>query len=374
MVVNIESSRFIRDWPAGGARSPRRAAQRQRQERAGKCVTIGLLNNMAGAAFKATERQFVSLLDSASEGVPIHVSYYAMPGMSPAETGGRHFASHYASVDALLNTHLDGLIVTGREPRMASLRDEPYWENFTRVLEWARTNTHSAIWSCLAAHAAILHLDGIDRRKSEEKHFGVFDCARVSDHPLTQGLSARFQVPHSRWNGVAEEDLRAHGYGILSRIADDGIDMFVKQEKSLFVFFQGHFEYEPDTLMREYRRDAQRFVKGETNAYPPLPRGYFDRETEAALTAVRANAISCRSTESLSYIVAATEEAKVRNTWESSASRIYRNWLECICARKSESEAKHDAGGDLAADREDFSARHGDQASIAKGSCFIAPR
>ncbi|MGD0630353.1 MAG: homoserine O-succinyltransferase [Terracidiphilus sp.] len=341
MVVNVDSSRFIRDWPAGGARSPRRSAQRQRQERAGQCVTIGLLNNMAGAAFKATERQFVSLLDSASEGVPIHVSFYVLPGMSPAETGGRHFASHYASVGALLNTQLDGLIVTGREPRMASLRDEPYWEDFTRVLEWARTNTHSAIWSCLAAHAAILHLDGIDRRKSKEKNFGVFDCARVSDHPLTQGLSPCFRVPHSRWNGVAEEDLVANGYGILSRIADDGIDIFMKQAESLFVFFQGHLEYESDTLLREYRRDVQRFVKGETNAYPPLPLGYFDSETEVTLTAAREEAISCRIAESPRNIVAATEEANIRNTWQSSASRIYRNWLECICARKRESHGNH---------------------------------
>jgi homoserine O-succinyltransferase len=349
-------------------------AQRQRLERAGQCVTIGLLNNMAGAAFKATERQFVSLLDSASEGIPIHVSFYALPGMSTAETGGRHFASHYSSVDALLDTQLDGLIVTGREPKTASLRDEPYWEDFTRVLEWARTNTHSAIWSCLAAHAAILHMDGIDRRKSEEKNFGVFDCARVSDHLLTQGLSPRFQVPHSRWNGVAEEDLSARGYSILSRIVDDGIDIFVKQEKSLFVFFQGHLEYESGTLMREYRRDVQRFVKGETDAYPPLPRGYFDSETEVTLTAVREKAISCRNTESLNNILAATEGANIRNTWQSSASRIYRNWLEWICVRKNESKGKHDAGGDMAADREDLVTRHGDQPSIAKSSRFIAPR
>ena len=29
--------------------------------------------------------------------------------------------------------HLDGLIVTGREPLAANLMDEPYWETFTRV-------------------------------------------------------------------------------------------------------------------------------------------------------------------------------------------------------------------------------------------------
>src|SRR5271166_2634724 len=123
MVVNFETSRFRRDSPACSAQSPHRTAQHQRREHAGQCLTVGLLNNMAGAAFKATERQFVSLLDSASDGIPIHVSFYALPGLSQAESGGHHFAGHYSNLNGLLETHLDGLIVTGREPKMASLRD-----------------------------------------------------------------------------------------------------------------------------------------------------------------------------------------------------------------------------------------------------------
>ena len=30
--------------------------------------------------------------------------------------------------------------------------------------------------------------------------------------------------------------------------------MFLKQRKSLFVFFQGHLEYDSQTLLREYVR------------------------------------------------------------------------------------------------------------------------
>ncbi len=351
MVVNLESSRFSNDRPAESARPSRRPAQGQRSEPAGECVTIGLLNNMAGAAFKATEHQFLSLLDSASEGIPVQVSYYALPGLSQAEAGGHQFAAHYAGLDALLDSHLDGLIVTGREPKMADLRDEPYWESFTQVLEWARTNTHSAVWSCLAAHAAVLQMDGVGRIKSQEKNFGIFDCAQVSDHPLTQGLSPRFNVPHSRWNGVAEKDLTDRGYSVLSRIAGNGVDTFVKQEKSLFVFFQGHFEYESDTLLREYRRDVGRYVKGETGTYPLLPRGYFDSDTEKVLTALRDSAVSCRDTELLTSVAAALGEAKIENTWKTSATRIYKNWLEHISALKNESKGKLAAEASLSMTR-----------------------
>jgi homoserine O-succinyltransferase len=291
---------------------------------------------MAGAAFKGTERQFVSLLDRASAGIPIHVSFYALPGLRSSEAGGQHFASHYQGVDALLATQLDGLIVTGREPKMTDLREEPYWHSFTRVLDWARTNTHSTIWSCLAAHAAILHMNGIGRRKSGEKNFGVFTCEQGAGHSLTQGLPPRFRVPHSRWNGVSASDLSAQGYRVLSRIAGDGLDAFIKQEDSLFVFLQGHLEYETDTLMREYRRDVGRYLKGETPSYPVLPTDYFDRETESALLDLRERATQRRSLASLPALVSALQSARIENTWQDTAAHLYGNWLKGIWAQKTE--------------------------------------
>ena len=44
-------------------------------ERSGRFVKIGLINNMPDEALEATERQFISLLDLASEGMPIHWLY-----------------------------------------------------------------------------------------------------------------------------------------------------------------------------------------------------------------------------------------------------------------------------------------------------------
>ena len=335
MVINMNARSSDIDRPARHARPRRDKGPAPHDTPAGECLTIGLLNNMAGAAFKNTERQFLTLLDSASAEVPVHVSFYTLPGLSLTEAGGQQFARHYAPVDALLNTQLDGLIVTGREPKCASLRDEPYWQSFTRVLEWARNHTYSSVWSCLAAHAAILHMDGIDRRRSSEKNFGVFECEQSSDHPLAQGVAPRFHVPHSRWNGVAQEDLLARGYSILSSIANGGVDTFIKQESSLFVFFQGHFEYESDTLMREYRRDLARFLKGETSTYPLSPADYFDLDTERALTALRNESSASRNSQLLHKVAAVVENAPIKNTWQHSATIIYRNWLNEIRTRKN---------------------------------------
>src|SRR5277367_4067044 len=150
-----------------------------------RCISIGLINNMPDAALEATERQFRAVLASASDGMTVRLSLYALTDVPRAEAGKRHIEEFYSSVEELWDTHLDGLIVTGAEPRTANLIDEPYWESLARVPEWACDHTQSTIFSCLAAHAAVLQMDGIGRRKSDNKHFGVFECDRHFHHRLT---------------------------------------------------------------------------------------------------------------------------------------------------------------------------------------------
>ena len=147
------------------------------------------------------------------------------------------------------------------------------------LIDWAEHNTISTIWSCLAAHAAVLHLDGIGRRPLADKRFGVFECTRVADHPLMAGagrvcrcrIRAGTSSLEALWRHAATTSPHALG--------DAGVDTFVKQGKSLFVFFQGHPEYDARALLREYRRDVGRFLRGERETYPAMPHGYFDQRT-----------------------------------------------------------------------------------------------
>jgi homoserine O-succinyltransferase/O-acetyltransferase len=299
-----------------------------------KCITIGLVNNMPDGALEATERQFLSLLNSSSEDMLVRVSFHALPNVPRSEAGAHHVNNYYSSTENLSGKSFDGLIVTGREPLTPNLTDEPYWHSLRNVLEWAKNNTHSTIWSCLAAHAAVLHMDGIDRIRSNDKHSGVFECDRVSNHPLIADAPSSVKLPHSRWNGLSEDALVSCGYSVLTRSSDAGVDTFVKQYKSLFVFFQGHPEYETNTLLLEYRRDIGRYFRGETNSYPLMPRNYFDRETAIKLTALQNAASSDRRKDLLAEISTALEMTRIRSTWHSTSTRIYRNWLEYICAQK----------------------------------------
>lgn len=294
-------------------------------------LDIGLVNNMPDAALKATEGQFARLLAAASGARDVRLRLFSLREIPRGAAAQAHLAGRYGDLRDLEAARLDGLIVTGAEPVAPSLSDEPYWSALTRVVDWAEHNTASTVWSCLAAHAAVLHLDGIQRRRLPEKRFGLFDCVQVAADGLLQGAPSGMRVPHSRWNDLAEGDLRAHGYRIASRSLEAGIDTFTKQWASLFVFLQGHPEYDPDTLYREYRRDAHRFLRGERDGLPDLPVHYFDPRTERAARAFEARAADERD---LSAWAAFPRDWRVRAPavalWRASSERLYSNWIELV--------------------------------------------
>ena len=337
--MNIRHTQSTGAGTLGGVQRLRQAAATRFRDSEPTSVDIGLINNMPDAALDATVRQFRALLAAAAGDMVVRLTLYTLPEV-PRTDFGRRQVSGYAPLEDLWDSHLDGLIVTGSEPHAADLKDEPYWNSLTRVLEWAERRTHSTILSCLAAHAGILHLDGIVRRPLGDKRFGVFQCVRVGDHPLTAAAPPRLEMPHSRWNEIPEEALLACGYRVLTRSEDAGVDAFVKQRQSLFVFFQGHPEYDAVTLLLEYRRDIGRFLRGERDTYPPMPHGYFDPETIEALSALQERALVDRREELLAGFPTAMAVGKVTNTWRSTAENLYRNWLAYIRTQKEQLVAR----------------------------------
>ncbi len=304
-----------------------------------ECVSIALINNMPDAALEDTELQFFNLLDIASGDVPVLIKLCSLTGVPRTERGQRHLNDFYFGLDELWNNRFDGVIVTGTEPRQPDLRQEPYWAHLTNVLDWAERNTASTVLSCLAAHAGVLHSDGIQRHRLPDKQFGVFESAKTSEHPLTRQAPPLVRFPHSRWNEVQENALTACGYEVLTKSDQAGVDVFVKQKKkSLFVHFQGHPEYKAETLLKEYRRDIKRFLRGERDTYPTMPHGYFDESAVKVLAEFQRTALADRREEHLASFPEGLEKT-LQNTWQSSATCIYRNWLQYVLAKKAEESA-----------------------------------
>jgi homoserine O-succinyltransferase len=305
--------------------------QARRHPAGSEWIEIGLINNMPEAALESTEQQFLELLGAAAGDSWVHLRFFALPGVPRSERGRSYVSQSYGDVGEISRADLDGLIVTGTEPRAANLTQEPYWPAFTQLVDWAAHNTISTIWSCLAAHAAVLHLDRIERVPLAEKCIGVFDCDKLADHPLALNLPSRSAVPHARWNELSEDALVANGYQVLTRSPVAGVDTFVRQDQSLFLFFQGHPEYGAVSLLNEFRRDVGRFLKGERDRYPAMPQHYFDAQTEAALAAFAQRAERQPGEELLADFPVA---ADLSASWQPFALTVYRNWLSAISAQK----------------------------------------
>ena len=343
MPLIIDGGRVPPSW--GEKKSLRRRLAIDRHESRANDVSLAFINNMPDPALEDTELQFFELLDIVSGDVPVFVKLYSLAGVPRTDRGERHLNSFYWDMSDLWNSRCDAVIMTGTEPRRPELQEETYWPVLTQVLEWAERNTASTVLSCLAAHAGVLHCDGIRRHPLSDKQFGVFDFAKSADHPLTAGTS-EIRFPHSRWNEVRAEDLTSSSYLVLTQSAEGGVDCFVKKKKrSLFVHFQGHPEYGAQTLLKEYRRDIKRFLRGERETYPSMPKGYFDATAVRLLSDFGEVALADRREQVIEEFPEASVVGTLEKKWHSSAVSIYRNWLRYVVAKKTENKKLPAMGG-----------------------------
>jgi homoserine O-succinyltransferase len=299
---------------------------------------------MSGAR-AATERQFKQLLSSTRVDRDVRLRCFCAEGAAAS--------SGYADVNELFGSSIDGIIVTGAEPQSRALREEPLWRTVVRLLDWAEEHRIPAIWSCLAAHAAVLYLDDIDRRPFTEKLSGVFaGTIAAVDHPLMQGLESPCLMPHSRWNDLPQSELESAGYRILVKDDEAGVSVFTKTRRVPFVFFQGHPEYDADTLLREFQRDARRYQCRERTAAPSVPRHYFPLAAEVRATALRElSPVVGTQWEGTAAALTDWGRALGPAPWLQTSAALFRNWLLDVSLRKGGSVAHQKRTGMLTSHR-----------------------
>jgi homoserine O-succinyltransferase/O-acetyltransferase len=327
MTVPLDKHRRIVS-PALAPTQPREADRFEHARASDAVLRIGLVNNMPDPALQATERQFTRLLQTAAGDRRIHLHCFSLPSVQRSPQARALMAGRYTDIADLGRLNLDGLIVTGAEPIAPTLPEEPFWKDLTDVIDWAEGHTRSAIWSCLAAHAAVLHLDGIERQRLEQKCSGVYDCRKVADDWLMKNIRSPLKIAHSRINALRKADLAAHGYQLLTESQHAGVDIFAKRLRSHFVFFQGHPEYEAQSLQREYLRDITRYLARQREIFPAVPEGYFDAETERKLANYRKRATAERQiplSVELPHLVLRSDLAT-----GVAASAIFGNWLQYL--------------------------------------------
>ena len=293
---------------------------------------IGLLNMMPDAALTVTEQQFMRLLGSSNQIAQFYVYPFSIPGLPRGEEMQACIDKYYANFDQLKQEGLDAVVITGANVANPTLEQEPFWQPLQEVIAWATENVTSVLCSCLATHALVKQLYGVKRQRLPAKKWGVYPH-RITQkaHPLLRHINTRFDVVHSRYNGITRAQLEAAGLAILAEGEEGGVHMAVSPDQFRIVYFQGHPEYDYNSLLKEYKREVLRFIEGEIDEYPPHPENYFP--PEAADIADEYEAIVVASQEANTPIPPFPEAAIDRyldNTWGDTGKALFNNWLGLV--------------------------------------------
>ena len=293
---------------------------------------VGLLNLMPDAALAATERQFLRLIGASNRIAQFFVHPFTMAGVERGREARERVERFYEPFERLQREGLDALIVTGANVTEADLTREAFWEPLIEVLAWGRENVASILCSCLASHAALQWLHGVRRTHLPEKRWGVYSH-RVRDraHPLVAGINTRFETPHSRFNDVARAQMEAAGLRVLVESGEGGVLVATSPDGFRFVYFQGHPEYDRESLLKEYKREVGRHLRGEREDYPPSPENYFPPDVERRFAAWRGEVERARGSGAPPPGFPEAEVLpELDNTWTDTGKALVNNWLGLV--------------------------------------------
>lgn len=206
-----------------------------------------------------------------------------------------HMLKFYKSFEDVRNERFDGMVVTGAPVESMKFEQVDYWDELCDIFEWSKSNVYSSFYICWGAQAALYYRYGLEKYQLEEKMFGVFEHRSLDEfHPLMRGLDDIFYVPHSRHTEIRRGDIAlVKDLQILSYSEKAGVHLLSDMDCRNF-YSTGHFEYDRDTLAREYFRDIDKGLDIK------IPQNYFPDDDPTKIPVVN---------------------------WRSTANIIFSNWL-----------------------------------------------
>jgi homoserine O-succinyltransferase len=296
-----------------------------------RALHVGLLNMMPDAVFQVTEQQFMRLVGSSNHIAQFYVHCFTVPGLPRSRDTQSYIDEHYEPIDTIYADGLDALIITGANVANPRLEIEPFYAPLTAVIGWATENVTSTLCSCLSTHALMKYLHGIDRVPLPRKQWGVYSHRVVApEHPLLRDINTRFDVPHSRYNAILREHFVAAGLQILIESAEAGVHAAVSADGFRRVYFQGHPEYDANSLLKEYKREVLRSFAGERER-PPLPEHYI-RDEGAQM--IQRFLDAAHDAQHAGAPLPDFPEERLRplldNTWRDTARAVFDNWLGLV--------------------------------------------
>lgn len=217
-------------------------------------LKVGIVNLMPDKT--TTEIQLLRLLSNTA--LQIDIDLIHMGSHKSKNTSYEHLKKFYKTYDEIKNDRYDALIVTGAPVEKIDYADITYWPELRLILDFAQENIYSTMFLCWGAQAALYYYYNIESVLTDKKIFGIYDYEKLADDPLLQGFDDYFYHFQSRFTYIKKEDVLKHeDLKILSYREDTGVSLATSKDHRL-VFNFGHWEYDADTLHKEYLRDLSK--------------------------------------------------------------------------------------------------------------------
>lgn len=242
----------------------------------------------------STETDLIRLLSNSP--LQMEINLLRLTTHRSKNTSMEHLLSFYSTFSEIKDNYFDGMIITGAPVEMLDFKEVKYWNELTKIFDWARTNVTSTFYICWGAQAALNHFYGIQKYPLDKKLFGVFNHT-INDpsFPLFRGFDDEFYAPHSRHTMIKAEEINKNPeLKILSQSDEAGV-YIVSSRGGREFYVTGHSEYSPLTLHDEYVRDMTKGMD-----IVELPKNYYKDDNPQLQPIVK---------------------------WRSHANLLYINWL-----------------------------------------------
>ncbi|WP_281825653.1 homoserine O-succinyltransferase [Jannaschia rubra] len=256
-------------------------------------LRIGLLNLMPMKI--TTETQFARLIGATP--LQIDLTLVRMTEHQSSHTAPEHMKTFYHAFQEVKDRRFDGFLITGSPIEHLAFEDVTYWDELREVMDWTQTNVHSTFGVCWGGMAMAWHFHGVRKHVLDRKAFG---CFRVTNEdpssPYLRGFSDDCVIPVSRWTELRRDEVEAAGMKVLLGSEETG-PCLIEDAAHRAIHIFNHFEYDSDTLQKEYERDIE-------NGTPiNVPGNYYPGDDPTR---------------------------KPLNRWRSHAHLLYGNWINQI--------------------------------------------
>lgn len=240
-----------------------------------------------------TELQLLRALSNTP--LQINITFLQLESHVSKNTSASHLNQFYLTFRDICGRKFDGLIITGAPVEQMEYEEVTYWEELTKIMDWADSHVTSTLHICWGAQAGLYHYYGIHKELLPKKAFGIYEH-RVLDRkvPLVRGFDDIFLAPHSRHTTVSKADILANPrLKILAESQEAGV-FIVMEAGGRRIFVMGHPEYDRVTLDNEYKRDLGKGLAIE------MPYNYYP---------------------------GGDADARPLLTWRAHANNLYTNWI-----------------------------------------------